>query len=170
MSNLKNILESALSSSGDEAYLPAYIYEVLGGVVSRQQAQNYAEMLIAYEDFTASPSAYDGHYRGLFENLGADFERGLQAFVREADLGNADYVSEFLDGLNALEAHVVDGVNLNDALEEYGRGEEMAGDLNRDQVIADAPAPPERIINAADGYSTDEIAALQEFMTEQETI
>jgi hypothetical protein len=55
-------------------------------------------------------------------------------------------------------------------LEEYGRGEEMAGDLNRDQVIADAPAPPERIINAADGYSTDEIAALQEFMTEQEAI
>ena len=157
MSNLKNILESALSSSGREAYLPAYIYEVLGGVISRQQAQNYAEMLIAYEDFTASPSAYDGHYRVLFENLGADVERGLQGFVREADLG-----------LNALEAHVVDGVNLNDALEEYGRGEEMAGDLNRDQVIADAPAPPERIIDAADGYSADEIAALQEFMADQE--
>ena len=69
---------------------------------------------------------------------------------------------------NALEAHVVDGVNLNDALEEYGRGEEMAGDLNRDQVIADAPAPPERIIDAADGYSADEIAALQEFMSDQE--
>ena len=168
MSNLKNILESALSSSGGEAYLQAYIHEVLGGVVSRQQAQNYAEMLIAYEDFTASPSAYDGHYRVLFENLGADFERGLQAFVREADLGNADHVSEFLDGLNALEAHVVDGVNLNDALEEYGRGEEMAGDLDREQVIADAPAPPERIIDATEGYSTDEIAALYEFMAEQE--
>ena len=168
MSNLKKILESALSSSADEAYLPAYIYEVLGGVVSRQQAQNYAEMLIAYEDFTASPSAYDGHYRSLFENIGADFERGLQTFVREADLGNADYFAEFLDGLNALEAHVVDGVNLNDALEEYGRGEEMARDLNREQVIADAPAPPERIIDTADGYSADEIAALQEFMADQE--
>ena len=137
MSNLKNILESALSSSVGEAYLPAYIHEVLGGVISRQQAQNYAKMFIAYEDFTASPSAYDGQYRGLFENLGADFERGLQAFVREADIGNADYVSEFLDGLNALEAHVVDGVKLEDALEEYGRGEEIAGDLDRDQVIAD---------------------------------
>ena len=44
----------------------------------------------------------------------------------------------------------------------------MAGDLNRDQVIADAPAPPERIIDAADGYSADEIAALQEFMSDQE--
>ena len=168
MSNLKKILESALSSSGGEAYLPAYIHEVLGGIVSRQQARSYAEKLIAYVDFTASPSAYDGHYRVLFENLGADFERGLQTFVREADLGDASDVSEFLDGLNALEAHVVDDVNLNDALEEYGRGEEMAGDLDREQVIADAPAPPERIIDAADSYSADEIAALQEFMSDQE--
>ena len=168
MSSLKNVLESALSSSGGEAYLPAYIHEVLGGIVSRQQARSYAEKLIAYVDFTASPSSYEGQYRSLFENLGTDFERGLQAFVREADLGNADYVSEFLDGLNALEAHVVDGVNLNDALEEYGRGEEMAGDLDRDQMIADAPTPPDRIINATDGYSADEIAALQEFLSEQE--
>ena len=55
-----------------------------------------------------------------------------------------------------------------DKPETQKRGEEMAGDLNRDQVIADAPAPPERIINAADGYSADEIAALQEFMSDQE--
>ena len=148
MSNLKKILENALSSSGGEAYLPAYIREVLGGVVSRQQAQNYAEMLIAYEDFTASPSAYEGHYRSLFENLGADFERGLQTFVREADLGDASDVAEFLDGLNALEVHIVDGVKLEDALEEYVRCEEIAGDLDRDQVIADALTPPERIIDA----------------------
>ena len=53
-------------------------------------------------------------------------------------------------------------------MEEYGRGEEMAGDLNRDQVIADAPAPPERIIDATEGYSADEIAALQAFMADQE--
>ena len=168
MSNLKKILENTLSSSGGEAYLPAYIHEVLGGVVSRQQARNYAEMLTAYEDFTASPSAYDGHYRVLFENLGADFERGLQTFVREADLGDASDVAEFLDGLNALEVHIVDGVKLEDALEEYGRGEEIAGDLDRDQVIADALTPPERIIDATEGYSADEIAALQEFMADQE--
>ena len=139
-----------------------------GGVVSRQQAQNYAEMLIAYEDFTASPSAYDGHYRSLFENLGADFERGLQTFVREADLGDADDVAEFLEGLNALEVHVVDSVKLEDALEKYGSGEEMAGDLDRYQVIADTLTPPERIIDAREGYSTDEIATLHEFMFEQE--
>ena len=46
----------------------------------------------------------------------------------------------------------------------------MAGDLDRDQVIADAPTPPERIIDTTYGYSTDEIAALKEFMAEKETL
>lgn len=53
-------------------------------------------------------------------------------------------------------------------MNECRRGKEMAGDLDRAQVIADAPTPPERIIDATEGYSTDEIAALYEFMAEQE--
>ena len=53
-------------------------------------------------------------------------------------------------------------------MKECRRVKEMAGGLNRDQVIADALMPPEIIINSADGYSTDEIAALQEFVSNQE--
>ena len=54
-------------------------------------------------------------------------------------------------------------------MKECRRGKEMARDLDRDKVIAE-PTSPERIIDAADGYSADEIAALQEFMAEQETL
>ena len=55
-------------------------------------------------------------------------------------------------------------------MKECRRGKEMARDFDRAQVIADAPTPPERIIDATEGYSADEIAALQEFMAEQETL
>ena len=40
-------------------------------------------------------------------------------------------------------------------MKECRRGKETAGGLNRDQVIADALAPPEITINSADGFSTD---------------
>jgi len=53
-------------------------------------------------------------------------------------------------------------------MKEGRRGKEMPHDLDRAQVIADAHTPPERIIDATEGYSADEIAALQEFMAEQE--
>ena len=55
-------------------------------------------------------------------------------------------------------------------MNECRRGKEMAGDLDRAQVIADAPTPPERIIDAAEGCSADKSATLHEFMAEQETL
>ena len=53
-------------------------------------------------------------------------------------------------------------------MKECRRGKEMARDFDRAQVIADAPTPPERIIDATEGRSADEIATLHEFMVEQE--
>ena len=53
-------------------------------------------------------------------------------------------------------------------MKECRRGKEMARALDRAQVIADAHTPSERIIDATEGRSADEIATLHEFMVEQE--
>ena len=51
-------------------------------------------------------------------------------------------------------------------MKECRREKEMPHDLDWAHVIADATTPAEGIIDAAEGCSADEIAALQEFMSD----
>jgi len=164
---LKNSIERALQPGPDKSILAAYIRSTFNGKVGVSQAQDLANLYIAYEEYTDNPRTYDGDFQELFGSLGRDFTRGIIRYVEMADLGDADSTQVFLDGLSALEAHLEEDTPLDDALAQYGHADaptDVSHDL--DDIITDEPTPPDRMLGPEDGFSAAEIAALEKFAEE----
>ena len=164
---LKNSIERALQPGPDQSILAAYIRSTFNGKVGVAQAQDLAQMYLAYEEYTDNPRTYDGDFQELFGSLGRDFTRGIIRYAEMADLGDADSTQVFIDGLSALETHLEEDTPLEDALAQFGHADAPADvSHDRDDIITDEPTPPERMLGPEDGYTADEIAALEGLMAE----
>ena len=163
----KNTIERALRPGPDKSILARYIRFAFDGKVGVAQAQDLAQMYLAYEEYTDNPRTYDGDFQELFSSLGRDFTRGIIRYAEMADLGDADSTQVFLDGLSALETHLEEDTPLGDALAQHGYAEAPTDvSHDRDDIITDEPTPPDRMLGPEDGYSAAEIAALEKFAEE----
>ena len=100
----KNTIERALQPGPDKSILARYIRFAFDGKVGVAQAQDLAQMYLAYEEYTDNPRTYDGDFQELFGSLGRDFTRGIIRYAEMADLGDADSTQVFLDGLSAAQS------------------------------------------------------------------
>ncbi|MDG2406402.1 MAG: hypothetical protein P8M25_16110 [Paracoccaceae bacterium] len=163
----KNTIERALQPGPDKSILARYIRFAFDGKVGVAQAQDLAQMYLAYEDYTNNPRSYDGDFQELFGSLGTKLTEGIIRYAEIADLGDADGTRAFLGGLSALEAHLEEDTPLDDALAQFGHADAPADvSHDRDDIITDEPTPPERMLGPEDGYTADEIAALEGLMAE----
>ena len=163
----KNTIELALQPGPGKSILARYIWFAFDGKVGVAQAQDLAQMYLAYEEYTDNPRTYDGDFQELFGSLGRDFTRGIIRYAEMADLGDADSTQVFLDGLSALETHLEEDMPLDDALAQYGYAEAPTDvSHDRDGIITDEPSLPDCILEPEDGYSAAEISALEKFEEE----
>ena len=163
----KNTIERALHPGPDKSILARYIRFAFDGKVGVAQAQDLAQMYLAYEEYTNNPRTYDGDFQELFGSLGRDFTSGIIRYAEMADLGDADSTRVFIDGLSALETHLEEDTPLDDALAQYGHAEAPTDvSHDRDGIITDEPSLPDRILEPEDGYSAAEISALEKFEEE----
>ena len=161
---LKNSIERALQPGPDKSILAAYIRSTFNGKVGVAQAQDLANMYIAYEEYTDNPRKYNGDFQELFGSLGTNLTEGIVRYAEMADLGDANSTRAFLDGFSALEAHLEDATSLDDALAQYGHAEAPTDvSHGREEITTDEPTPPERILEPEDAYSPAEISALEKF-------
>ena len=162
---LQEILKASLISDGtDKSILPRYMRKMLGSKVGVAEANDLANMLMAYRDYTDSPRTYKGDFQELFGSLGPEFTSGVIQYAEMADLADGADTQVFLTGLSALELHLDDNTPLDDALAQYGHAEEpIAASHDRDDIITDEPALPDRVLEPEDAYSAAEIAALEKF-------
>ena len=160
-------IQRALQPGPDKSILARYIRTTFDGKVGVAQAQDLAQMYLAYEEYTSNPRTYDSDFQELFGSLGRDFTRGIIRYTEMADLGDATSTQVFLDGLSALETHLEEDTPLDDALAQYGHAAEPTDvSHDREEITTDEPAPPDRILGPEDGYSAAEIAALEKFAEE----
>ena len=160
----KDTIERALQPGADKSILARYIRLTFDGKVGVAQAQDLAQMYLAYEEYIDNPRTYDGDFQELFGSLGTNLTEGIVRYTEMADLADADSTQAFLDGLSALEAHLEEDTPLDDALAQYGYADASTDDSHdRDDIIIDEPAPPDRMLGPEDGYSEAEIAALEKF-------
>ena len=117
--NLTDIAKLALQPGPDKSIPARYITFAFDGKVGVAQAQDLAQMYLAYEEYTDNPRTYDGDFQELFGSLGRDFTRGIIRYAEMADLGDADSTQVFLDGLSALETHLEEDTPLDDALARW---------------------------------------------------
>ena len=163
----KDIIKRARQPGPDKSILARYIRFAFDGKVGVAQAQDLAQMYLAYEEYTDNPRTYDGDFQELFGSLGRDFTKGIIRYAEMADLGDADSTQVFLDGLSALEAHLEEDTPLDDALAQYGHADAPTDvSHDREEITTDEPAPPDRMLGPEDGYSAAEIAALGQFAEE----
>ena len=163
----KDTIERALQPGADKSILARYIRLTFDGKVGVAQAQDLAQMYLAYEEYTDNPRTYDGDFQELFGSLGRDFTRGIIRYAEMADLGDADSTQVFLDGLSALETHLEEDTPLDDALAQHGYAEAPTDvSHDREEITTNEPAPPDRMLGPEDGYSAAEIAALEKFAEE----
>ena len=157
-------IQRALQPGPDKSILARYIRFAFDGKVGVAQAQDLANMYLAYEQYTDNPRSYDGDFQELFDSLGAKLTEGIIRYTEMADLGDANSTQVFIDGLSALEAHLEESTPLDDALAQYGHAEAPT-DVSHDQddIITDEPSLPDRILGPEDGYSAAEIVALEKF-------
>ena len=162
---LQEILKASLKSDGtDKSILPRYMRKMLGSKVGVAEANDLANMLMDYRNYTDSPKTYKGDFQELFGSLGPDFTPGVKQYAEMADLADGADTQVFLTGLSALELHLDDNTPLDDALAQYGHAEEpIAASHDRDDIIADEPALLDRVLEPEDAYSAAEIAALEKF-------
>jgi hypothetical protein len=165
---MKDILAASLISNGtDKSIMGRFLRKMLDGKVGVAEAQSLAEMWVDYRDFIDSPDEYKGGFRELFETLGYDFEAGIKQYAELADLGNADEAQVILDGAAVLGEHLDSNTPLDEALALYGHSDapsEVSHD--REDIITAEAAPPDRILRPEDGYSQQEIAALNKYAEE----
>jgi hypothetical protein len=110
--SLKKLLEASLNSGGpDKTIVARYLRPMLNGKVGVSEANDLANMLMDYRDYTDSPRTYKGNFQELFGSLGADFGRGVKQYAEMADLSNTNDTQVFLDGLSALELHLDDNTH-----------------------------------------------------------
>ena len=163
----KDTIERALQPGPGKSILARYIWFAFDGKVGVAQAQDLAQMYLAYEEYTDNPRTYDGDFQELFSSLGRDFTRGIIRYAEMADLGDADSTQVFLDGLSALETHLEEDTPLGDALAQHGYAEAPTDvSHDRDDIITDEPTSPDRMLGPEDGYSAAEIAGLEKFAEE----
>ena len=163
----KNTIERALQPGADKSILARYIRFAFDGKVGVAQAQDLAQMYLAYEEYIDNPRTYDGDFQELFGSLGTNLTEGIVRYTEMADLADADSTQAFLDGLSALEAHLEEDTPLDEALAQYGQADASTDvSHDRDDIITDEPAPPDRMLEPEDGYSAAEIAALEKFAEE----
>ena len=162
MTFLETLEASLIPDGTDKSILPRYMRKMLGSKVGVAEANDLANMLMDYRDYTDSPRTYKGNFQELFGSLGADFGRGVKQYAEMADLSNTNDTQVFLDGLSALELHLDDNTPLDEALAQYGHADEpVAASHDRGDIITDEPALPDRVLEPEDGYSVSEIAALE---------
>ena len=167
MTFLETLEASLIPDGTDKSILPRYIRKMLGNKVGVAEANDLANMLMDYRDYTDSPRTYKGDFQELFGSLGPEFTRGVKQYAEMADIADADDTEVFLDGLSALELHLDDNTPLDEALAQYGHADEpVAASHDRDEIITDDPALPDRVLEPEDGYSAAEIAALEKFAEE----
>ena len=99
-------IQRALQPGPDKSILARYIRTTFDGKVGVAQAQDLAQIYLAYEEYTSNPRTYDGDFQELFDSLGRDFTRGIIRYTEMADLGDATSTQVFLDGLSALKTHL----------------------------------------------------------------
>ena len=163
----KDTIERALQPGPGKSIRARYIWFAFDGKVGVAQAQDLAQMYLAYEEYTDNPRTYDGDFQELFGSLGRDFTRGIIRYAKMADLGDADSTQVFLDGLSALETHLEEDTPLDDALAQHGYADASTdGSHDREEITTDEPAPPDRMLGPEDGYWAAEIAALEKFVEE----
>ena len=157
-------IQRALQPGPDKSILARYIRFAFDGKVGVAQAQELANMYLAYEQYTDNPRSYDGDFQELFGSLGTKLTEGIIRYTEMADLGDANSTQVFIDGLSALEAHLEENTPLDDALAQYGHAEAPTDvSHDRDDIITDEPSLPDRILGPEDGYSAAEIVALEKF-------
>jgi hypothetical protein len=160
-------IQRALKSGPDSSILARYIRTTFDGKVGVAQAQDLAQMYLAYEEYTSNPRTYDGDFQELFGSLGRDFTRGIIRYTEMADLGDATSTQVFLDGLSALEAHLEEDTPLDHALAQYGLADAPTDvSHDREEITTNEPTPPDRMLGPEDGYSAAEIVALEKFAEE----
>ena len=160
-------IQRALQPGPDKSILARYIRFAFDGKVGVAQAQDLANMYLAYEQYTDNPRSYDGDFQELFGSLGRDFTSGIIRYTEMADLGDANSARVFLDGLSALETHLEEDTPLDDALAQHGYAEAPTDvSHDREEITTNEPAPPDRMLGPEDGYSAAEIAALEKFAEE----
>ena len=158
-----DILQSSLNNDGlDKSILARYIRRMLEGKVGVAQAQDLADLLASYREYTHNPKNYDGEFQELFGSLGSNFTRGVGQYAQIADLGTVEGTKLFLNGMSALETHLDDNTPLEDAAAFYGLSEPSTErNHTADEILTDKPAPPDCLLEPEDAYSAAEIAALE---------
>ena len=149
----KDTIERALQPGLDKSILARYVRFAFDGKVGVAQAQDLAQMYLACEEYIDNPRTYDGDFQELFGSLGTNLTEGIVRYTEMADLADVDSTQVFLDGLSALETHLKEDTPLNDALAQYGHADAPADvSHDRDDIITDEPAPPNRMLGPEDGY------------------
>jgi hypothetical protein len=169
--NMRSLLRDVLNENDntDTTHGERYIIEALGGVVGQHQAQQLGEMFLDYSAYIDRPEAYQGAYKKLYESLGTNaLEEGVVKYLQESGLvKNESEGAHFYRGIQALD----DIVNYNEDLEILLNNnvlytEHEVLDLDKSDVLTDAPQAPDRTIEVVDGYSEKEVRELSSYREE----